>query len=128
MLNLQDVDEAYLKCKELVEQRLKETRLEIQSQKEKTLARMQEIHHNEQEIIKSGRTPTERMLEKTCFDTVEWRIITRMREKYLSDFYTESNKPEQVKVAKEQLQEILKVINSMTIINSLTIEELPEDV
>jgi hypothetical protein len=53
-----------------------------------------------------------------------------MREKYLRviDFYTESNKPEQVKVAKEQLQEILKVINSMTIINSLTIEELPEDV
>jgi hypothetical protein len=85
---------------------------------------MQDIHENEQEIIKSGRTPTERMLDKTCFDTVEWRIITRMKEKYLRvvDFYTESNKPEQVKAAKEQLQEILRVIHAMTVINSVKVE------
>jgi hypothetical protein len=40
MLNLQDVDEAYLRCKELVEQRLKDTRLQIQSEKGKVFARM----------------------------------------------------------------------------------------
>jgi hypothetical protein len=47
-----------------------------------------------------------------------------MKEKYLRvvDFYTESNKPEQVKAAKEQLQEILRVIHAMTVINSVKVE------
>lgn len=67
---------------------------------------MEEINHNEQEIIRSGRTPTERNIDKSCFESTDYRIINRMREKYLRviDFYTESNKPDQVKAAKEQLQ------------------------
>lgn len=90
---------------------------------------MAEIHRIEQEILSSGRQPTERIQNNRADETVEFRIIRRMRDKYLRvvDFYTESDKPDQVKAAKHELQEVLKVINTMKIIYSLNLDDVPAD-
>lgn len=58
MLNLQDFEEAYLKCREIVLQRTAEVKEQTETHHNKVFERMQEIHHNEKEIIKSGRVPT----------------------------------------------------------------------
>lgn len=91
--------------------------------------RLAEIHRIEQEIIASGRTPTERIQQNRAEETVEFRIIRRMRDKYLRvvDFYTESDKPDQVQAAKSELQEVLKIIHTMGKIYSLSIESVPAD-
>lgn len=49
-----------------------------------------------------GMTPHERMIEGSIHDTVEFRVVERMKQKYLRviDFYTESEKPEQIQAAK----------------------------
>lgn len=129
MLNLQDFEEAYSRCREIVLQRIAETKEEMTGHHTKVFKRMEEIHNNEQEIIKSGRTPTERRLDKIGFESTDFRIITRMREKYLRviDFYTESNKPEQVNAAKEQLQEILRVIHAMEVIHQVQLDDIPAE-
>lgn len=51
-----------------------------------------------------------------------------MKDKYLRviDFYTEGQKPEYVSAAKDQLQEVLRVIHDMQLINSIKLEDFPE--
>lgn len=44
-------------------------------------------------------------------DTVEMKILDRMELKYVKviEFYTEAKNPEQVNLAKQELQEVLKI-------------------
>lgn len=69
------------------------------------------------------------MLETSLRNTIEFRVIERIKEKYLKviDFYTESEKADQVQVAKRELQEVLRVIFEMYIIANVTMEGCPDE-
>lgn len=54
-------------------------------------------------------------------------MVDRIKQKYLKviDFYTESEKPDQVKAAKRELQEVLRVSNEMMGIVNIPLSSCP---
>lgn len=52
-----------------------------------------------------------------------------MEDKYLRviDFYTESDKPDQIKAAKRELQEVLRVSHEMKTIANIKMADCPTD-
>lgn len=67
-------------------------------------------------MINEGKTPRENMNELTLHDTTELKILHRMLLKYLKvvEFYTEAKNEEQVGLAKNEMQEILRIQSGIT--------------
>lgn len=76
-------------------------------------------------MIKEGKTPQERMGQKVFYDTTEMRILQRMLNKYcrVVEFYTEAKNPEQVNLAKKELQEVLRIHHEVKLLFQAEMEE-----
>ena len=103
MLNLGDADEVYRNCLSMCEEKIQEKEKEIEGLGKKVYDRAVQINQIQQEMIAEGKTPKEDYDETTPYETSEFRILKRMKEKYVRviDFYTEAQKPDQVELAKK---------------------------
>ena len=86
--------------------------------------RAAQINQIEKEMIAEGKTPQEKYEETSPFETSEYRILKRMKEKYVRviDFYTEAQKTDQVELAKKEFQEVLRICSEVESIYKLEIK------
>ena len=98
MLNLGDADEVYEKCLEQVLERISMKEKEYEKLAERVYERAKQINEIEKQMIAEGKIPQEKYEETAPYETSEYRILKRMKEKYVRviDFYTEAQKPDQV--------------------------------
>ena len=80
-------------------------------------------------MIEEGKTPQEKYDETGPYETSEYRILRRMKEKYVKviDFYTEAKKEDQVDLGKKEMQEVLRILFEVETIYGLDISEKEDE-
>ena len=76
-------------------------------------------------MIAEGKVPRESSNEKCMEETTEMKILYRMLKKYerVIEFYTEGKNPEQVDLAKKEMQECLRVAHEVQKIFNVNVKE-----
>jgi hypothetical protein len=96
--------------------------------REKIYQRAKEINEVEKRLISEGKTPYERN-EEPMQESKEYKILMRMKQKYVKviEFYTEAQNKEQVVLAKNEIQELIRVFADMQTVMNIKIEEKEEE-
>lgn len=75
-------------------------------------------------MIREGKTPREGNRYSLLSEGSDYRILRRIYDKYvrIMEFFTEAKDKSQLELAKKEFQEILRVLNEISFIESINIE------
>ncbi|EAS06282.3 transmembrane protein, putative (macronuclear) [Tetrahymena thermophila SB210] len=131
IMNLSDHNEAYVNLAHYCVKRIKE-RSDFETEQITMLfKREKHIEEVEQRLISEGKIPKDHDDESSSNfiqmneEHQEYEIILEMMRKYyrVIEFYTETKKPDQVKIAKKELQTLCETVNIMNYLLKLDFKE-----
>ncbi|EGR30496.1 hypothetical protein IMG5_130470 [Ichthyophthirius multifiliis] len=137
IMNLLDHNECYINLAHYVVKRIKE-RTEYETELiSKLFQREKHIEEVEQQLIDEGKTPYEEGEETLSQANIipineehqEYEIILEMMRKYyrVIEFYTETKKPDQVRIAKKELQQLSETVCVMNYLLKLNFKNYKEN-
>lgn len=136
ILNIHNADEVYLEQARYIEAAIKEKRQNDFESTKALLARVKEIEHTEEALRKEGKIPAEEpesahTVDINAYDEeqMEWEIINEMVGKYIKiiEFYQETDKKDQVVLAKKEIQVVLELREKMRFYHELDFTKWEEN-
>jgi len=134
ILNVHNAGEIYVEHAHLVEKFIKEKKDDIKTNIRFFFTRIKEIENIEETMLKDGRIPYEEdnedgvdINEDTNMEEVD--IIREMATKYFKiiEFYLETQKKDQVKIARKEVQVVLEAYNKMKLYMGLDFKNYQND-
>jgi len=133
ILNVHNAGEIYVEHAHYVEKVIKEKKDETKNAIRMFFARIKEIECIEEAMLKDGRIPYESEDEHAVDikdeDNMEVDIVKEMITKYFKiiEFYLETEKKDQVSIARKEVQNVLDVYNKMKIYMNLDFKAYKEN-
>jgi len=134
ILNVHNAGEIYVEHAHLVEKFIKEKKDDIKTNVRFFFTRIKEIETIEESMLKDGRIPYEEdnedgvdINEDSNMEEVD--IIREMATKYFKiiEFYLETQKKDQVKIARKEVQVVLEAYNKMKLYMNLDFKNYQND-
>jgi len=133
IMNVANAGEIYVEHAHYVEKMIKEKKDDIKSNIKLLFARVKELEFIEEAMLKDGRIPYENENEHAVDikeeDNMEVDIIREMISKYFKiiEFYLETEKKDQVAIARKEVQNVLDAYNKMKIYMALDFKNWEND-
>jgi ribosomal protein L12E/L44/L45/RPP1/RPP2 len=133
ILNVHNAGEIYVEHAHYVEKVIKEKKDEIKESIKLFFSKIKEIEYIEEAMLKEGRIPFENDNEHAVDiqeeDNMEVDIIKEMITKYFKiiEFYLETEKKDQVSIARKEVQNVLDAYNKMKLYMALDFKNYQND-
>jgi len=136
ILNIHNADEIYIEQARYIEASIKEKKQTNFENIKAILARAKEIEYIEETLRKEGKIPADEpesahTVDINSYDEeqMEWEIVNEMVAKYIKviEFYQETDKKEQVNLAKKEIQVVLELREKMRFYHELDFTKWEEN-
>jgi ribosomal protein L12E/L44/L45/RPP1/RPP2 len=133
ILNVHNAGEIYVEHAHYVEKVIKEKKEDFKSNVRFFFQRIKDIEQHEEQILKEGIIPYENDNENAVDikdeDNMEFDIIREMATKYFKiiEFYLETEKKDQVSIARKEVQTVLDAYTKMKLYMGLDFKNYEKD-
>jgi len=133
IMNVANAGEIYVEHAHYVEKIIKEKKEDIKTNIKLLFARVKELEFIEEAMLKDGRIPyetdNEHAVDIKDEDNMEVDIIREMITKYFKiiEFYLETEKKDQVSIARKEVQNVLDAYNKMKMYMALDFKNYEND-